>query len=107
MPFNPSPTGYLPGIQNLASGVSAITSGIFIPFSSIEGYNPSGSGDIRQLVYGIIESTFDTISGLATADRPSKFTLTRSSALPSDNVIRNTYTIVVNLDYGDLTVTPE
>lgn len=107
MPFNPSPTGYFPGIQQLASGNMVSTSGVFLPYVDLEQYNATTSGDVRQLVYGVIETAFDTITALPTADKPSKFTITRTTTVPSDNVIRNTYTIVVNLAYGDLTVSAE
>lgn len=107
MPFNPSPTGYFPGITTLSSGNSVNTSGVFFPYSSLESYNASNSGDVRQLIYSIVEAAHDQYVSLATADRPSKLTITRSSSIPSDNTIRNNYTIVVNLAYSGLFVGDE
>jgi hypothetical protein len=107
MPFNPSPTGYFNGILNLGSGQYVSTSGVFIPYSALESYNPSTSGDIRQLMYSMIEGYTDVYLGLASADRPSQLTVSRSSIVPGDNLVRKTYTFTANLDFGDLQVTPE
>jgi len=107
MPFNPSPTGYFPGIVNLASGNSVNTSGVFIPYSALESYDASTSGDIRQLVYSFNEAVTDTYLGLATADRPAQLTLSRVQSVPSDNVVRKTYTITANLEFGELSVAAE
>lgn len=107
MPFNPSPTGYFNGILNLASGDTVATSGVFLPYASLESYNPSTSGDIRQLVYSFVEAVYDEYASLATADRPSQMTVSRTSSVPSDNIIRNTYTVITNLSYSGLIVSPE
>lgn len=107
MPFNPSPTGYFIGIQNLSSGDTVGSSGVFIPYTSLESYNPSTTGDIRQLVYSFIERFNDVYVGLPTADRSSQLSINRSATIPSDNVIRNTYSVVVNLGYSGLMVNPE
>lgn len=107
MPFNPSPTGYFSGIANLASSDPAPSSGVFLPYSALESYSAATSGDIRQLVYSFIESVYDEYVSLPTADRPAQMTVTRTSSVPSDNVIRNTYTVIVNLSYSGLAVQSE
>lgn len=107
MAFNPSPTGYFNGIQNLASGNSVSTSGVFLPYSSLESYNTTTSGDVRQLIYSFVEAVADEYLSLVSADRPSQLTLSRSSTVPSDNILRKTYSITVNLDFGNLVVTDE
>jgi hypothetical protein len=107
MAFNPNPTGYFSGILNIGSGESVSTSGVFIPHSSLESYNASTSGDIRQLMYSMIESYADKYASLAVADRPSQLTVSRASSVPTDNVVRKTYTFTVNLDFGNLSVTEE
>lgn len=107
MPFNPSPTGYFPGILNLASGNAVNTSGVFIPYVDLESYNASTSGDIRQLIYSFNEAVTDAYLALATADRPAQLTLSRVQSVPSDNVVRKTYTITANLEFGDLVVVAE
>lgn len=107
MPFNPSPTGYFVGIQNLSSGDTVGTSGVFIPYSNLESYNTSTSGDVRQLLYSFLERFTDIYITLPVADRSSQITLNRSSNIPSDNIIRNSYSITVNLGYSGLAVVSE
>lgn len=107
MAFNPSPTGYFSGILNLASGNSVNTSGVFIPYDSLESYNVSTSGDIRQLAYSFINALTAEYNSLATVDKPTKMTISKSSFIPSENIIRNTYSVTFNLAYGTLTVDNE
>jgi hypothetical protein len=107
MAFNPSPTGYYPGIVTLASGASVPTSGVFFPYSGLESYNASTSGDVRQLVYSLIEPVADEYLSLATADKPTQMTVSRTATVPSDNVLRKTYTFTMNLSFSGLSVVPE
>ena len=107
MAFNPSPTGYYPGIVTLASGAAAPTSGVFFPYSGLESYNVSTSGDVRQLIYSLNEAAADEWLSLATADRSAQMTIARTSTVPSDNVVRKIYTITMNLDFGNLSVSAE
>lgn len=109
MAFNPYPTGYFPSIN--VTGVIAGVTGVFIPYADLESFNytvaTANSGDIRQLVYSLIEPVADTYLALATADRPSQMTVARSASIPADNVVRKVYSITMNLNFGDLTVVPE
>jgi hypothetical protein len=107
MAFNPSPTGYFPGIVTLSSGNSVSTSGVFIPYSDLESYNVSTSGDIRQLIYSFNEAVTDEYVTLATADRPNQISILRSASVPDDNTIRKVYTITVNLAFSGLSVRDE
>ena len=100
MSFNPSPTGYFPGIQCSASGV-------FIPYSNFESYKVGTSGDIRELIYSFIEKVSDVYSDLVTADQSTQTTIRKSSTIPVDNVIRNIYTVTINLSYSGLYVEGE
>ena len=109
MAFNPYPTGYFPNI-NVTGVISGVT-GVFIPYADLESFNytvaTANSGDIRQLVYSLIEPVADTYLALASADRPSQMTVARSASIPADNVVRKVYSITMNLNFGDLTVVPE
>ena len=107
MAFNPSPTGYFPSIAILASGDAAPNSGVFIGYSDLESYNVSTTGDIRQLIYSFVEAVTDEYLGLATADRPTQVSITRTSSVPSDDIIRKTYSITVNLAVAGVTVASE
>lgn len=109
MAFNPYPTGYFPNIN--VTGVIAGVTGVFIPYADLESFNYSvataSSGDIRQLVYSLIEPVADEYLSLATADKPTQMTVSRTASVPSDNVLRKTYTFTMNLSFSGLSVVPE
>ena len=103
MPFNPAPSGYFPGI-NTGAVVSSVT-GVFIPWSSLENFNASTSGDIRQLVYAFNEAVADQYLSLTSANRPSQMTVSRNQTFNSSTVIRKQFSTSVNLAYsGTLTM---
>lgn len=103
MPFNPAPSGYFPGI-NTGAVVSSVT-GVFIPWSSLENFNASTSGDIRQLVYSFNEAVADEYLSLTAANRPSQMTISRNQTFNSATVVRKQFSTSVNLAFsGDLTM---
>ncbi len=106
MAFNPAPSGYFPGI-NVGEVVGGVT-GVFIPWSDLENFDTSTSGDIRQLVYGFSEAVYETYVALPSSGLSSQFKITRSQTFPSDNILRKTYNTTINLAFsGDLTVVYE
>lgn len=107
MAFNPSPTGYFPSISILASGDASPNSGVFIGFSDLDTYNISTTGDVRELIYSFVEKVSDSYLALATADKPTQLSITRTSSVPSDEIIRKTYSITVNLQVAGVTMVSE
>jgi hypothetical protein len=106
MSFNPAPTGYFPNI-NVGEVVSGVT-GVFIPWSDLEAFDTSTSGDVRQLAYSFNQGMYNGYSGLATADKPDEMTIRLSKTFPTPAKIRNTYTSIFNLDFAsELVMTPE
>jgi hypothetical protein len=109
MAFDPSPTGYFPNIN--VTGVISNVTGVFIPYEDLESYDyvvATGDGDIRQLIYSFIEAVTDrylTISPVT--DRPGKVSISRTSTVPTDDTIRKTYGVTINVILGDTEVTPE
>ena len=110
MAFNPSPTGYFNNIN--PSGVVGGVTGVFIPYSDLESYDlavvtGSASGDNRELLYSFIDAFADEYLSLAAIDKPSQITITRSATVPSDEIVRKTYTVVINLQIGPTSVVDE
>lgn len=111
MAFDPSPTGYFPNIN--PSGEIAGVTGVFIPYSDLESYDydvvVSNTGDIRQLIYSFVEAVADRyLLGITpTTDRPGQVTISRTSTVPSDTVVRKTYGFTINVVLADTEVTPE
>jgi len=100
MAFNISPTGYF-------SGIIPSSTGVYIPYTALESYNASTSGDIRQLVYSFMESVADKYLDLPSSGTSTQMKVTRTSSVPSDNVLRKVYTVSVNLAFSGLAVEPE
>ena len=105
MSFNISPTGYFPNIVTNAE-VGAFT-GVFIPYDDLESFNAATSGDVRQLVYSFMEAVYDEYLGLPTGSGSNQLQITRSSSVPSDNILRKIYYTTVNLEFGELSVADE
>lgn len=109
MAFDPSPTGYFPNIN--VTGVIAGVTGVFIPYDDLESFDytvaTSESGDIRQFMYSVIEGYADRHFALSSTNRPSQITLSRTSTVPSDDVVRKVYSFTINVALGPTEVTPE
>lgn len=106
MAFNAAPSGYFPDID-VGAVITGVT-GVFIPWSNLENFNTSTSGDIRQLIYSFDEAVADAYLSLATNDKPTQMVITRSQSMPSATGIRKVYNHTINLAFsGDLTVVYE
>lgn len=109
MAFDPYPTGYFPNI-NVSGEIGGVT-GVFIPYSDLESFDydiaVSSSGDVRQLIYSFIEAVSDRYLSLATTNRPSQVTISRSSTVPNDTTVRKSYAFTINVALGPTEVIPE
>lgn len=91
-------------ILNSAGASQSITgtgSGIFIPFSNLESYKVGTSGDIRELVYSILDVVHNgiaSLSGLPNQPKPANFNVTRTLSLTSDTTAQKRYTVTVDLN---------
>jgi hypothetical protein len=101
MPWSPTQSGnmnpgrFLPGCSG--SIVVGSATGIFIPYSALESYNASNSGDIRELTYSILDKVASGISALSTVNKPAKFTVTKSVSA-GETSAQKTFSIVFNLN---------
>jgi hypothetical protein len=106
MAFNPAPSGYFSNI-NVGQVVSG-TTGVFIPWSNLENFNSSTSGDIRQLVYAFNQAVATEYNSLPNSGLSTQFSIRVSQVFPDVNTIKKTYTTSVNLAFsGDLGVVYE
>ena len=53
------------------------------------------TGDIRKVIFGIMEMLYTAWSRIASADRPAKLTIYRSSQSSGGTTLTHTYTVVV------------
>jgi maltose-binding protein MalE len=100
MPFNPSPTGYFPGLTTSSSGV-------FIPYTALESYKVNTSGDVRQLAYSFLDAFTNKYNSLLTADKTDKIAITSSWTAQSETVLRKVYNYSFNLAFSGISVQSE
>jgi len=104
MAYTTSPTGVF------GTGITVGASGITIPYSALESYNSSTSGDVREFVYSFLEKLADTVLDLPTTGSSakwSKVTVNRSVGVVNDETLRKTYTVVCDLNIQSLDVVDE
>lgn len=100
MAYISHPTGYFPNCVISSTG-------IYIPYTDLESYSVSTSGDIRQLAYSFNDAIATPYLELSTTERPSEMTYTRTWQAVSDSVIRKIYTASFNLSFSGVSVSPE
>lgn len=100
MSFNPSPTGYFPGIVTSSSGV-------FIPYSDFESYNATTSGDIKQLAYSFLDAVAEVYTNLSSSGTSTNMSVARSWSAINNTTLKKVYNFSFNLAFSGISVTPE
>ena len=117
MAFTKAPSGWLGAGYTLSGsgttaainlGISGNTAvGEALPQITSSEANAS-TGDIRMVYYGIVEQLYQSFLSKATADRPNRMTLSKSSSVDSTTgLITTNYTIQFVLQATGLDVTAE
>jgi hypothetical protein len=101
MSYTTNPTGVF------GTGITVGASSITIPYSALESYNSSTSGDVREFVYSFLEKLADTVLELPATGRWSKVTVGRSVSVVNDETLRKTYNIICDLNIQSLDVVDE
>lgn len=104
MSYTTNPTGIF------GTGVYATVSGIVIPYSALESYSVSTSGDVRELTYSFLEKMADVVTTLPTTgtnSRWNKLNVTRGVSVVNDEVLRKTYNVSIDLNIQSLDVVDE
>lgn len=90
MAFSPVPTACFPAWSEDATNIT-------VPIASFPELTAAeadgATGDIRKILYAIIEKTWGWWNALLIADRPSKMTLTKNVSVDaSTGIVTNVYT---------------
>ncbi|MDG2614706.1 hypothetical protein P7L53_00475 [Thermoleptolyngbya sichuanensis XZ-Cy5] len=106
------PGAILPNYAYLASGDAAPANGIFVPLASLTGLTPAEanatSGDGRKVAFELCRAMFVNLDALPTANRPSRFTITRGIPAGIDQtIVRQTYTLSFDIDFSGSDVAAE
>jgi len=90
MAFSPVPTACFPSWSEDATNIT-VPIASFPELTAAEA--DAATGDIRKILYAIVEKTWTWWNALLTADRPTKMTLTKSSSVDtSTGIVINVYT---------------
>jgi hypothetical protein len=92
MAFNKAPSHWIP---SWAEDGTAVTFPI-ASFAEMDAAEADGaSGDIRKVMFAIVEHMYATFIGKVVADRPTQFTMSKSvSQNTTTGIITNTYQLV-------------
>ena len=101
MSYTTNPTGVF------GTGITVNGTGITIPYSALESYSSSTSGDVREFIYSVLEKVTDAVLAVPATGRWSKVTVNRGTSVVSDETLRKTYTISVDLNIQSLDVVDE
>ena len=91
MAFNKRPDVWMPSWSENGTLIT-------VPIATFEELTDAeadgATGDIRKIAWAIIEDWYQTYNALATADRPTKWTMYKSTSTnTTTNVATNTFTI--------------
>jgi hypothetical protein len=112
MPLTPVQSGQLnPGSSTFfgsslvaATGVNiSPMSGIYIPFSALESYKIGTSGDVRELLYSIVDKINTGLTTMGINTSSNKVSTTSSISFLDANSVRKSYAMNMDLNVTGMT----
>ena len=105
MAFDKTPTSWIANWSEDGTDISVPIAS----FSELTAAEADGTtGDIRDIVFAIIQHLYTTYNALATADRPDKLTIKKTATYNSVyNKLTNRYTFTIVTDIGTQEVRAE
>ncbi len=93
MAFSAVPTTWIPSWSEDGTNIT-VPIASFPELTAAEA--DAATGDIRKIVFAIIEKLYQAYNATATADRPTKWTMSKSTSVnTTTNVNTNTYSITI------------
>lgn len=110
MAFNPLPQTWFTGLTDGAT--TCLATDMVIPIGTFPELTApeidSVTGDVRKFLYAVCEKAWSVWNALATADRPTKMTLTKSSSVDATTgIVTNVYTYTFKNSITAQDVAPE
>jgi hypothetical protein len=100
MAFNRAPSNWLTGYSLTTNSVTVNTqnAGATATFPELTNVEANASsGDIRKIVYAVIEQLYQKFQATPAADRPNRMSISRSSSVGSDNTVNHTYVLTLGM----------
>ena len=96
MAFNPAPNAWIPDWSEDGTDISVPIAS----FPQLTADEANGdTGDIRKLIFALVDKLFAKWAALAAADRPAKMTISRGTSVDdSTGAIRRSYTFTFDLE---------
>lgn len=108
------PAQFIGGYEVLTGAASTSMTGFAIPSSGVNG-GVVDTGDIKEVVYAVLEQVTDVYLGdltrvnstgvMTAAERSTAMVVSRSSTMANDSQMRKSFTVTFLLDVGNLPVT--
>lgn len=108
------PADYFSGYEVVAAGGTVTAESVCIPIAALPGLSAAEAnattGDGSALLRSVSEAVFSAFSAMPTAERPTKFTITRGAQTitpGATNQIRQPYTYTFDLTASSFEVASE
>ena len=96
-----NPANIFPNI--VTDAVVGEATGVFIRYSNLESYSLASSGDVRELVYSIIDKVEDYFNNdVAVGNRPSKFSISKNYSSSGEDSAKKVFTLTFLLDAANV-----
>ena len=93
MAFDKTPTTWLSSWSEDATNIT-VPIATFTQLTAAEA--DASTGDIRKIVWAILEKLYQTYNALPTADRPAKWTISKSASVnTTTNVVTNSFVVTL------------
>lgn len=103
MAWTPTQSGVL-NPANIFPNVVTDSTGILLDYDDLESYKQAASGDVRELVYSVLDKAENYFNNdVAVDDRPSKFSISKNYSSSGENSAKKVFTVTFLLDAANVT----
>jgi hypothetical protein len=110
MPLSPVQSGQLNPASNFFFGSGCTTSlsfsgsgGIFIPSGALESYKTGTSGDVRELLYSVLDKINSGLTAMGANTSTNKLNATSTISFLDSSSVRKSYGVNVDLNMTGMT----
>jgi hypothetical protein len=109
MPLTPLQSGQLNPGSNIFFGSGCTTSltfsgsgGIFIPYGTLESYKTGTSGDVRELLYSVLDKVNTGLTTMSANTSSNKLNTTSTISFLDSSSVRKSYGVNVDLNISGM-----
>jgi hypothetical protein len=103
MAWSPTQSGVL-NPANIFTTSVADSTGILLDYDDLESYKVSTSGDVRELVYSVLDKVEDYFNNdVSAGNKPSKFLISKNYSSNGEDSAKKVFTVTFLLDAANVT----